>query len=269
MLSNFEVQTYLKIAGVYDGSIDGIIGPKSLEAMRDLYEDFMINHDLPPLDRGASLRVATEQIIMSLASPSLYKTEDVDGWVGPDTRYSWTLWEASTWRNTLMSPAINLKSTPLAANVWPRQTELAVVLGMAGTGQVMLELPFPMRLAWNTNQIIGRFSIHSTVHDSAMRAFNAILEHYGPEQIEDLRLDLFGGCLNVRPMRGGTMPSTHSWGVAIDFDPEHNQLRWGKRQSTLAQDVYKPFWEIWEAEGWVSLGRTRDFDWMHVQAARI
>ena len=29
------------------------------------------------------------------------------------------------------------------------------------------------------------------------------------------------------------------------------------------------FWEIVESEGWTSLGRARDFDWMHFQAPRL
>jgi hypothetical protein len=37
----------------------------------------------------------------------------------------------------------------------------------------------------------------------------------------------------------------------------------------MAQPEYAPFLDLWEAEGFVSLGRARNFDWMHVQAARL
>jgi hypothetical protein len=61
----------------------------------------------------------------------------------------------------------------------------------------------------------------------------------------------------------------HSWGIALDFDPDRNQLSWGKPKALFSGVGYLPFWQAWEAEGWVSLGRKRDFDWMHVQAARL
>jgi hypothetical protein len=61
----------------------------------------------------------------------------------------------------------------------------------------------------------------------------------------------------------------HSWGIAIDYDPNRNKLRWGAEKAVFAREEYKPWWEFWEEEGWISLGRSRNFDWMHVQAARI
>ena len=32
---------------------------------------------------------------------------------------------------------------------------------------------------------------------------------------------------------------------------------------------YETSWWFWEEEGWVSLGRTKNPDWMHVQAAKL
>ncbi|MCB1809828.1 MAG: M15 family peptidase, partial [Candidatus Competibacteraceae bacterium] len=70
-------------------------------------------------------------------------------------------------------------------------------------------------------------------------------------------------------MRGGSNWSAHSWGIALDWDPEHNQLKWMHDQASLASSDYDDWWRFWEEEGWVSLGRSRNFDWMHVQAAKL
>jgi hypothetical protein len=154
--------------------------------------------------------------------------------------------------------------------VWPRQSGVADYFGPPANSQVMLGLPYPMKLAWDSGQEIHRFSIHAKVAESAGRVFGQTLGHYGIERIRHLRLDRFGGCFNVRPMRGSaSRPSMHSWGIAIDFDPERNQLRWGRDRAHFARADYKPFLDFWEAEGWISLGRERNYDWMHVQAARL
>jgi hypothetical protein len=61
----------------------------------------------------------------------------------------------------------------------------------------------------------------------------------------------------------------HAYGVAIDFDSEHNQMRWGSDRARFAKSDYDAWWGYWEEAGWVSLGRERNYDWMHVQATRL
>ena len=141
--------------------------------------------------------------------------------------------------------------------------------GAKGVDQVRLALPFVMRLAWQPSTLITSFLLHRRVHDSAQRCFQHIARAYDQEQRRELGIDLFGGCLNVRRMKGGKRWSMHSWGAAIDFDPTRNGLRSNHRNARLAQPDAEPFWRIWEDEGWVSLGRSKDYDWMHVQAARL
>jgi peptidoglycan hydrolase-like protein with peptidoglycan-binding domain len=153
--------------------------------------------------------------------------------------------------------------------IWPRQVEVERVFGAPGANQTPLIPPYPMRLAWETRTPITRFSIHERVHDSAMRCLTRIADSYDAAARADLGIDLFGGCLNVRPMRGGSRLSMHAWGIAIDFDPDRNALRWGHDRARLARPDAARFWAIWAAEGWVGLGRARDYDWMHVQAARL
>jgi hypothetical protein len=153
--------------------------------------------------------------------------------------------------------------------VWPRQSEVFSFYGSPGENQTMLILPFPMKIAWDKKYLIHKFSVHKKVHDSAKRAFIEVGKAYDEKQRAALGIDLFGGCLNVRKMRGGNSWSMHSWGIAIDFDPERNQLTWNKTKARLAKPDAEAFWKIWEAEGWVSLGRSRDYDFMHIQAARL
>ncbi len=63
--------------------------------------------------------------------------------------------------------------------------------------------------------------------------------------------------------------STHSWGIAIDWDADRNPLRATSKTALLATPPYAKFLDLWEEEGFVSLGRARNYDWMHVQAARL
>jgi hypothetical protein len=133
---------------------------------------------------------------------------------------------------------------------------------------VRVDGPYPLRLSWDLNTTVSRIACHEKVAPSLGRVLAGVLDHYGPDAVRELRLDRFGGCYNPRKKRGGTSWSTHAWGIALDFDPERNRLQWGRDRAVFARPVYDRWWELWEAEGWISLGRVANFDWMHVQAAR-
>jgi hypothetical protein len=141
--------------------------------------------------------------------------------------------------------------------------------GPVGQNQGIVNSPYPLKIAWNTKQTVKKFSMHEKLCVVTEECMKRVLDHYGLERIQQLRLDYFGGSLNVRKMRGGDAWSMHSWGIAIDWDPSNNQLKWNKKQASLAAPECDMFWKIWEESGALSLGKARDFDWMHVQFARI
>jgi hypothetical protein len=214
-----------------------------------------------------------------LAAKQLVCTRDgidagaIDGLMGPATREALADYAERAGGPTAAIPERDqtLPAAPasVAAKAWPRQDDAEAFYGTPGAHQVKLDLPFPMRIAWDQGKTVSRISVHEKVHDSALRAFTRIGQTFDERARAELGLDLFGGCLNVRKMRGGTKWSMHSWGIAIDFDPDRNQLRWDSGKARLARADAKRFFEIWEEEGWLPLGRARNFDWMHVQAARL
>ena len=152
---------------------------------------------------------------------------------------------------------------------WPRQSEVPSFFGDAGANQTLVEVPFDLLLAWDKSVTVRRISLNAKVAASASRVFEVIEKTYSPKERADIGINVFGGSLNVRKMRGGKKLSMHAYGIAIDFDPERNQLEWGRDRARLAEEDAFPFWKAWEDEGWLSLGRARNFDWMHVQAARL
>jgi hypothetical protein len=233
MATTLDIQTRLQQLGFDPGRLDGRGGARTARAIKAFQ-----------LANGLS----------------------ADGRVGPLTTAE--LFGDDT-RETQEPETAPPQPSAAAAGDWPRQADCMTCYGGVGLFQTTLALPYPMRLAWDKNTVISKFSVHEKVHDSAARAFAKIADQYDEAQRHDLGLDLWGGCLNVRRMRGGNGYSMHAWGIAIDFDPERNQLKWGRDRARLARPDAEAFWKIWEAEGWVSLGRARNFDWMHVQAAQL
>lgn len=129
----------------------------------------------------------------------------------------------------------------------------------------IIQLPYPMRLAWDLEVKVTRMSCHKQVADKFLAVFNDLLNHYGYEEIVRLGIDLFGGCFNYRRMRGGRSWSTHAWGIAIDLDPARNLLRETSRTARFARPEYKPMIDIFYKHGFESLGIEKNYDWMHFQ----
>jgi hypothetical protein len=270
MIAAKHIQEALVRKGLIPASaVDGVIGQKTRDAM----DTALAGANLPAgWDIWAPKRreIAFQQLIAREAG---FDPGPVDGFVGPLTQYAFDCFQQKAEHGT--APENFRDRDPAEAEpkqpkpVWCRQSECERFYGAIGAHQTRLQLPYPMVLAWDTDTPIKTFMIHEKVHDSAKRVLERVANAYSESQRKDLGLHLFGGCLNPRPMRGGTRPSMHSWGIAIDFDPERNQLKWGRDRARLGKPDAEKFWQLWEEEGWVPLGRVRNFDWMHVQAARL
>ena len=134
-----------------------------------------------------------------------------------------------------------------------------------GTYLVSIKLPYPMRLAWDKNTKVNTMRCHKLVAQNFTNVFNDLLNHYELAKIQELGIDLFGGCFNFRAMRGGSDYSRHSWGIAIDLDPERNQLKETSKTARFARPEYKPMIDIFYKHGFVNLGVEKNYDWMHFE----
>lgn len=144
--------------------------------------------------------------------------------------------------------------------------KIKAIFGDPGeTNLVEMIFPYPM---YYDGKLVKKTRVHKLIKDRVLRVLNKVLLVYGLEKIKELGLDQFGGCFNYRLMRGGTKLSTHAWAIAFDWDAANNQLKWNHHKARLAKPEYDAWWNAWEEEGFESLGREEDRDWMHVQAAR-
>jgi hypothetical protein len=76
------------------------------------------------------------------------------------------------------------------------------------------------------------------------------------------RLDQHGGGFNFRKITGGTSLSLHSYGIAIDWDPDHNP-----RQKPLKKTLPDWWYDLWAKQGWRDGRHFSTPDPMHVQFA--
>lgn len=183
--------------------------------------------------------------------------------------------------NLLSSDSATVSSTNTAP-AWPRQAGVPAFFGAIELGPdglpterwqaralTTLPLPYPMRLSWETQTTVRKITCHRAVASSLRDCLAGILAHYGSlEAVQAAGMDLYGGCYNFRPMRGSHVLSMHSYGIAIDLDPEHNPMgrKWCDGKGMMPLEVVK----IFEGAGWTWGGRwTTRPDAMHFQAASV
>lgn len=130
---------------------------------------------------------------------------------------------------------------------------------------VQIDLPYPMVLGWDKNTTVKKMSCHKDIAEPLKKVFSEILNFYGLDKIKELGIDRFWGCFNFRQQRGGSSYSVHAWGLAVDLDAERNLLKETSKTARFARPEYKEMIDIFYKHGFVSLGREKNFDWMHFQ----
>jgi peptidoglycan hydrolase-like protein with peptidoglycan-binding domain len=223
-----EIQQALQNFKLYKGKVDGIYGNKTQLAVRQFQK---LNGLVP------------DGICGNKTKNELFPTIE--------NRYKASI------KNELISK--------FTGNSYPRESNCKDFFGEVGKNQTKITLPYPMRLAWNERQSIKKMICHKKVAKDLQGIFKKTLDYYGIDGIEALGLDMYGGCFNVRKIRGGDRYSTHSWGVGVDIDPASNRLKWGADRAKLNLPRYDKFWEIVEFCGGYSLGKNHGYDFMHFQ----
>lgn len=102
---------------------------------------------------------------------------------------------------------------------------------------------------------------HGKIRDRLEAALRAVYKALGNAEFERQGWHVYGGCFNYRKRRGGSTLSTHSWGIAIDINPDENPFH--GTSTTFSDEAI----EIMERHGFLSGGRAWGKDWMHFQAA--
>jgi len=255
-----------------EGVDDGIIGDATKVLIeRNTYKIKLINKQFNSIRKLVAL-------IQYTALTNGIEVGKIDGLIGPQTRFAFEqllyLEKHSklppTWRKEdLESVGSNSNAIGQNPHGFPTYSAIKSFYGEPTTNLTTVRIPFALRLAWDISVKVKRITCHKKVAPSLIGILEALLEHYGYQRIKELGIDLYGGCFNHRKMRGGRKLSTHSWGAAIDLHPEMNQLKWNHKRALFAKSEYQFLLDSFAAEGWVSLGVEKDYDWMHFQAVKL
>jgi len=78
-------------------------------------------------------------------------------------------------------------------------------------------LPFEIPLAWDPAKKVSRIQCHRELGKTFAKVFSEL-------QGENLasKVRTYGGCYSFRSKRTSAKLSTHSWGIAIDLNPDSN-----------------------------------------------
>jgi hypothetical protein len=114
----------------------------------------------------------------------------------------------------------------------------------------LITLPFPLPLSWDKSQTVTQMTCHKLMDGIYTDVF-ARLQREGLQE----EISSFGGCYSFRPQRTGTKLSAHSWGIAIDLNPETNAQGTGGKMDSGVIKVFRDAGFEWGGD-WQ--GKVRD-----------
>lgn len=248
MIDALTLQHFLNIQGVTPGLVeDGDFGDRSFAGSKSVLYDNGVQ--VTAAWTKGRIYVAVEQLFLN---KTMKAGLIVDGLAGPATNAALDAYAASAL---------------VVRHVWPKQSGVPEYFGpISHANQSYAQLPYTMFGDYARTIKVTRFECHEKVRASVERIFRRALAHYGLAEIRRLNLDIFSGCRVVRRITSGVGWSMHSWGIAIDIDAAHNDFSWHRNKAVMDNPDRAFFVQCWLDEGWLSLGRERDYDWMHFQA---
>lgn len=153
-----------------------------------------------------------------------------------------------------------LRSLMPSPNPWPgaSQAELTAFYGAAGDESQLVNLPAPVLMEYEGVRI-KTIRCHRKASESLGRALEAAFST-APDVVR-----IYDGCYNNRAMRGGSTPSLHARGAAIDLwaSENGNYVSW-----PVAAKMPFSVMEAFAREGWLAAGAFWGRDAMHFQATR-
>ncbi len=265
------IQAWLNEQGHDCGAIDGQRGPRTDAAIAEALR--RRTDTLPPdWQQWPAMRRAVALLQLICLDKGI-DAGPVDGFYGPQTEVASERLQQLLKYGVLPRHFTDIQPVVDAhRRQYPRESDEALTMYYGLPCEVPLvkvECPWTLRLDWDLATTTRTITIHEKLAHSLEGILSSTWDYYRADEIKRLGLDRYGGSYNCRKKRGSNSAwSTHAWGIAIDWFPSKNKLAWRHDRASLAHPDLDPWWEIWEREGWISLGRREDRDWMHVQAAR-
>jgi len=120
---------------------------------------------------------------------------------------------------------------------------------------VLVPLPFALPLDWDPAKSVTRVRCHKLLAPLYQEVFGQIVA-----QNLKSTLKTYGGAYQYRAKRNGAKPSTHSWGIAIDFNVRTNAMGTSGDMDPRLVALMERFGFVWGGR-WAGRGK----DPMHFQ----
>jgi len=146
---------------------------------------------------------------------------------------------------------------------WPASSQAALTAfyGAPGDESQLIGISVTGLGVKYEGQAVRSIRCHRKVADSLLRIVTALSQIPEGREI----IGKYAGVYNNRPMRGGSLPSLHARGAAIDLDPGSNR---NKQAWPVSATMPLAVMEAFAAEGWLSAGAFWGRDAMHFQATQ-